>query len=181
LLTFADSLDPQEIKDFTHDWTASLAAGEAIVGGSVAILFVDAAGTSQPNAISTASNKTRVWLTGGTPGARCIFTLRASTNSVPARTIEESFAVLITETTTEVSLVGQIKADIAMLETAMMDMAAGRSIKEVFRNGRRLVYSTMSAADLRGMLDQKMRQLARAEAIAAGGSIRRSIPLAWPN
>lgn len=179
MLSFADSLDPNEIKDFTHDWTAELAAGEAIVGASVVIAFVNAAGCTQPNPISTTSNKTRVWLTGGNPGGRCIFTLTATTNATPPRTLEEAFAVNIVETTVEETEADRLRADIAQLETAQTNLATGKRIDEVWRDGRRLIYGKVTAAALDALIKEKRRQLAEAEAVAAGRPRRRAIPIGW--
>lgn len=179
MLSFADSLDPNEIKDFTHDWTAELAAGEAIVGASVVIAFVDSAGCTQPNAISTTGNKTRVWLTGGNPGGRCIFTLTATTNATPARTLEEAFAVSIVETTVEETEADRLRADIAALETALNDLALGKRIEEVWRDGRRLIYGKVTVTALDALIERKRRQLAEAENVAAGRPRRRAIPLGW--
>lgn len=181
------SLDPNEVTDFSYNWSGQLAEGEALA--SIAdVSFVEAAGTNQPNAASVASNLTRVWLTGGTAGSRAIFTVRVTTDSSPPRTLEEAFSVDIVETTYEAPVeteVQRLTREIAEAKAQRALVAQGKGVIDAWRDGRRIRRMMPTLADLERHIRQLESELYAAQ-VAAGEtptSRRRAsaIELGWSN
>jgi hypothetical protein len=77
--------------------------------------------------------------------------------------------------------VADIEADIAALRAARSKLARGEMITEVWRDGRRLTYAKPSIESLSDLIEDRLRDLASAEAAAAGSGRRGAIPLGWRN
>jgi hypothetical protein len=152
-----------------------LGDGETLEGNPV-VVFVDAAGTSNPTNSNTGTIS-RVWLSGGTHGGRAVFTVAVTTSG--GRTLERAFGVdvvdnaIATDPTEELYLetmslpvLKQARTDVW---NAIMGAASGERIKEVWRDGRRVVCENMSPKELRAMLDL-IDGLISAQEIATGVS-----------
>lgn len=75
--------------------------------------------------------------------------------------------------------VTEITADLAVLRAARIKLANGEMVREIARDGRRLVNGIPNLADLTLLIDRRERDLESAEQVAAGGSRRRAIGLGW--
>lgn len=181
MFIYDETLDPSETKDFTQDWVNQLATGETIVG-TPTIVFVDAAGTSQPTPASVAGSVTRVWLSGGTAGSRCIFLVRIVTSE--GRTLELSFAVDVVDSTyvaAEPTELERLQAYKEKLLDARDQAADGGLVAEVWngRYGTRMKYSPMTYDQIEKALLQVDRDIAALERVAAGGTRRAPIGITW--
>ena len=169
---YEQTLDPNEVRDFEHDWTALLNDGEAIA--SIAdVTFIAEAGTSQPSAASFTDTGTRVWLTGGTAGEQAIYTLRITTDSTPARTLELAFGVNIVETTYEAPAetdVERLTREIAEAKAQRALVAQGKAVIDAWRDGRRIRRMVPTLADLEAHIRQLEGELFAAQ-IAAGMTV----------
>lgn len=182
MFIYDETLDPDEKKDFTQDWVNQMAANETLA--SVAVSFVDAAGTSQPIAAGIVSPITRVWLTGGNHGQRCIFVVRVTTSD--GRTLEDSFAVNVVDTSiieedatpTELE---RLRAYKEKLLDARDQAADGGSVAEVWngRYGTRMKYNAMTYDEIVKALLQVDRDIAALERVDSGGSRRSPIGIVW--
>lgn len=77
--------------------------------------------------------------------------------------------------------VEDIEEDIAAVRSARRTLIAGERIKDVWRDGRRLVFSEISLSALNDMLDDLKRELSEAQAESDGRPRRRAIGIAWRN
>jgi hypothetical protein len=179
---YAQTLDPNEVRDFVQNWGAHLQAGESIA--SVTATFVNAAGATQPVAASAATPNTRVWLTGGNAGSRAVFTVRITTSG--NRTFEEAYGVNIVESTyvapaeTEVE---RLTREIAEAKAQRALVATGQAVIDVWRDGRRIRKMIPTLEQLEAYIRQLQGELYEAQ-IAAGVAVtprRRAIDLAWSN
>jgi hypothetical protein len=178
--TYDQTLDPNEVRSFDQPWGDQLRDGEAVTG--VAVAFIDAAGTTQPNPASFSSNGTMVWLTGGTPGASAIFTVRVTTSQ--QRTLEKALAVLVRETIyvapveTEVE---RLTREIAEAKAQRALVATGQAAIEVRRDGRSIRKMIPSLDALEAYIRVLESELYSAQ-LAAGMTVtsrRRAIELGW--
>lgn len=178
---YDEPLDPSEIKGYTADWTDHLGEGETIVSVSN-VTFVVAAGTSQPNAASFAGAITTVWLTGGNHGETAVFTVRITTSA--GSTLERAFSVEISdnavipaaETDAE-----RITREITEVKAQRHKVMTGSGVIEIQRDGRRVKKFIASLKEFDQMIMALERELAEANAIAAGCPRRRPIRLGWAN
>lgn len=77
--------------------------------------------------------------------------------------------------------VADITADLVALRAARTKLATGEMVREVARAGRKLVNGLPSLSELNALIEQRERDLAAAEAVAAGGLRRSAVGLAWSN
>ena len=176
---YTETLDPNENKDYSFDWTPYLASGENVA--SHVVTFIDAAGTTSAQN-SVASPYSRVWLTGGTHGGRVIYTIRATTDQ--SRTLEEALAVDIVDTAigpVEQTEVARISAEIAVAKATRAKVMAGEAIEDFWRDGRRVRRKVPSLKELNDLIMTLERELSEASLVAAGLNKRRPIGLAWRN
>ena len=161
-----ETLNPSETKDFTYDWSPRLGDGETVA--SQVVTFIQTGGTTNPSN-SLASPVSRVWLSGGTHGQRVIFTILATTSG--GRTLDAALAVDVVDNAIGPALDAPLEGmDILSLKQARADVwnailaaARGERIKEVWRDGRRVVKDNMSVADLKSTLAMLDLMLAEAE------------------
>ena len=183
MFTYAQTLDPNEVRSFDQPWGDELRQGEAINAAPV-VTFIEDAGTTQPSAATHASNTTMVWLTGGNIGATAIFTVRVTTTQ--NRTLEKAFAVRIQETTfippaeTEIE---RLTREIAEAKAQRALVATGNAVIDVWRDGRRIRKMIPTLAELEAHIRQLEGELYAAQ-LAAGANVRprrSAIGLAWGN
>lgn len=176
---YAEPKDPSELKDYEFDWSAQLGNGETVV--SQVVTFVDAAGTTNPtNTITTPF--TRTWLAGGTHGARAVYTVKVTTSG--GRELEVALGVNIVDTVTGETAptdLENLQADLVAVETAMRKLVAGESVKEVWRDGRRIVRNSATYSDLLRHRDLLRREIEGAQAVLNGRSRRTPTALIWNN
>lgn len=75
----------------------------------------------------------------------------------------------------------EIAADLVDLRAARMSLAKGERIKDVWRDGRRLIFSEISMDELNKLIKIYESDLEAATAAEAGRQRRRAIPLNWAN
>lgn len=173
------SKDPDEIIDLVHDWSARIGADTI---AEVVATEIAPAGTTQPVAVSFTPSTTTLWLSGGDVGATAIYTVRVTTTG--GRVLEESFRVAIIDsavvdaTPTEIE---SLKAALVDVRAAILRLASGEQIKEVWRDGRRIVKVTMTYNQLRDLEAAYLARIAELEASAAYPGRRRrfGIPVAF--
>lgn len=174
--TFEETKDPSELKDYQFTWASQLDDGETVTGQTVTI--VDAAGTTNP-ANTLATPVSRVWLQGGTHGGTVVFTIQVTTSG--GRTLEEAFSVLIVD-----SVIGGIpttlddlRADLAAVNAAIRKIVAGEMVKEVWRDGRRIVRENPSYDMLMRHKAELERKIEEEGNLADTGKRRRPIRLIY--
>ena len=176
---YAEPKDPTELKDYEFDWSAQLGDGETVV--SQVVTFVDAAGTTNPtNSITTPF--TRAWLAGGTHGLRAVYTVRVTTSG--GRQLEVALGVNIVDTVTGETVptdLENLEADLVAVNDAIRKMMAGESVKEVWRDGRRIVRNSPSYRDLLNQRDYLKREIEAATAVLNGRSRRTPTAIVWAN
>lgn len=174
--TYSETKDPSETKDYSFDWNPQLADGETI--SSQTVTLVDAAGATSPSD-SHASGISRVWLAGGNHGGATIYTVRIVTSG--GRTLEEAFSVLIVD-----SVIGGIptalddlRADLVAVNAAIRKIVAGEMVKEVWRDGRRIVRENPSYDMLMRHKAELERKIEEEGNLADTGKRRRPIRLLY--
>jgi gpW len=170
LQVYDEPKDPTELKDFEFDWGPQLGAGETIVGQSFA--FVDAAGATSPTQTWT-GNISRIWLAGGIDGQRSIYTINVNTSG--GRQFEVALGVNIVDSNRVTSDADTLRGYLAEAKIKRHDIALGKSIKEVWRDGRRVIYEGMSLASIDAYIRQLESEIAMAENVAAGTPKRSAI------
>lgn len=168
------SKDPGEVLDFS--WPVPLDDGDTISGTPTATVI---AGTVSLSAVSVANGLVSVVISGGQPSENAIVNMTAQT--VGGRTFVEEFLLKITAASAVPTDADNLRADIAKLNEAMMNLALGKQIKEVWRNGRRIIYGVVTAETITAMINLKQRALDGLIATESGRPRRRAISLGWPN
>ncbi len=77
--------------------------------------------------------------------------------------------------------VANIEADLVVLRAARTKLASGEMVREVARDGRKLVKGIPTLTELTLLIERRERDLEAAQAVADGYSRRRAIPLGWGN
>lgn len=177
---YRETLDPSETKDYAWDWSDALSAGESVT--SQVVTFIDAAGTAS-SGNSLASPISKVWLSGGTPGQRVIWTIRATTTG--GRTFEVALAVDIVDTMLgpePQTALERLQAHREKLLDAK-DEAVGGTVVEVWngRYGNKMKYQAMSYEQICTALERVEREIAGEQAILAGRGRRAPVSLIWNN
>lgn len=85
------SKDPDEVLDYTHDWTDRL-GGDTITGTPTATVIQ---GDVVKDSTSTTSGVQTVWLSAGTDGTHCLIELECTTTG--GRTFQEVVQIWIRE------------------------------------------------------------------------------------
>lgn len=168
------SKDPDEVLDFS--WTVPLDDGDTITGTPTASVL---AGTVSLGAPSVAGNLATVVISGGQPSENAIVKMTAQTAG--GRTFVEEFLLKIAAVSAVPTDADNLRADIAKLNQALMNLATGQTIKEVWRNGRRIIYGVVTAETITAMINLKQRALDGLIATESGRPRRRAISLGWPN
>jgi len=176
LLTFDETKDPNEIKDYTYDWSEQIGEGETIASQIVSLV---ASGGAAIEADSVASPISRVFFSGGTDGQMIVFTIRAQTSG--NRTLEEGFAINIVDSVRMPTDAENLRADLAVVDASMRKLMAGEFVKEVSRDGRRIVRENPSFAQLTAHREWLVAAIGAAEAAETGLRRRRAITLAYRN
>jgi hypothetical protein len=161
LQIYGESKDPNELKDYEFDWSAQLADGETVV--SQVVSFVDAAGTTNPTN-SVSSPYSRVWLAGGTSGQLAVFTILATTSG--GRSIEAALGVNILDSVTVPTDIQGLQEDLVAVNAAIRRFMAGEVIKDVSRDGRRIVRDNPTYRNLldhRDLLKREIQELQNVE------------------
>lgn len=178
---YKETKDPSETKDYAFDWGPKLAEGETI--SAIAVALVDAAGCGNPSN-SEASGVTRVLLSSGSHGQRCVYTVRVTTSG--GRTLEEAFGVDVVDTVLGAPVeteVDRLTRQIAEAKAQRHKVAKGEAVVEVGRDGRRMVRKFASMGELEAYIRALESELAAMQ-IEAGETPtrrRRAIGLAWRN
>jgi hypothetical protein len=168
---YENSLDPDEVRDFVHLWTDRLDQGETITAIDN-ITFIDAAGTTQPSVATATQTSTRIWLTGGNPGTRAIFTIRVTTSK--AKVLEEAFAVDIQSRDfqpapeTEVE---RLTREISEAKAQRALVAQGKAVIDAWKDGRRIRRLVPTLAELEDHIRQLEGELYQAQ-VDAGEAVR---------
>lgn len=171
---YGKAKDPNELKDYEFDWSAQLKTGETVV--SQVVSFVDAAGTANPtNSLVTPFS--RVWLSGGVSGQRAVFTIQATTSG--GRTLEQAFGVNILDSVIVPTDLETLQADLVAVDAAIRRFMAGETIKEVWRDGRRIVRDNPTYRDLLNHRDHLKREIEAASSALNGRSRRTPVALVW--
>lgn len=74
-----------------------------------------------------------------------------------------------------------ILADLQQVRAARTALAKGERVKEVWRDGRRLIFGDVTLQGLNDLIKALESDLAQAQAEEAGKPRRRAIRLNWPN
>jgi len=166
MFTYAETLDPNEVRSFTQTWGEDLRDGEAI-SAIDAVTFIDEAGTTQPTVASFSTNTTLVWLTGGNTGETVTFTVRVTTSQ--SRTLEKAFAVRVVETTlvapaeTEVE---RLTREIAEAKAQRALVATGEAVIDAWRDGRRIRVAVPTLAEMDAHILRLQGELYDAQVVA---------------
>ena len=146
MFTWTDTKSPAEVKDFPFDWTLELgsdtiaSASAEFVPGQDADLTIDAADT-----FSGALSYVR--LSGGTAGQQAL--IKGVVVTAGGQTLEEIGVLTVAETVdVATDALTDLQADLEKLKTARIQMLTKGGVKEVWRDGRRLVYNVASLKDL---------------------------------
>lgn len=180
MITYEETKDPDATRIYTHDWTDALQNGETIT--AVTVVMIASAGCTQPLPASFSGNVTRTYLSGGAAGGECIFEVRLTTSN-PGSAPVEGFGVVIAEASAVPNEADEIRQDITLLKAARRSIIEGKTVREVARAGRRMVFQTdgLSLAEIEAAITRAERKLAEAENYASSGTRRAPISLAWQN
>lgn len=176
---YRETLDPSETKDYAWDWSSALADGETVA--SQVVTFINSGGTTNPlNSLSSPVSK--VWLSGGTHGQRVIFSIVATTSA--GRTLDVALGVDVVDNATvpaEPTEAERIAGELTAARALRAKIVSGEAITELWRDGRRVRKQMPTLSELNNHIMRLERDLAQANAVAAGGSRRRAIGLAYRN
>lgn len=75
----------------------------------------------------------------------------------------------------------EIAADLAAYRAARTALVTGERVEDIWKNGRRMRFSTMTLGEINAAINDLMREHEQAVAVEAGSPRRRPIGLAWGN
>lgn len=168
---YADPKDIRETDSFPFNWAPRLGAGETLV--SAVVIWVDQAGTTE-EAVTNDDTVSRVVLSGGNAGETAKWIVKVTTSG--SRTIDEDFTVEIIDRFVGVTAPTPAESLTAMLteaEAALHALGMGQQVKEVWRDGRRVIYNGMSPSALQTYIDSLTARIAALTATTTGALPRR--------
>lgn len=75
----------------------------------------------------------------------------------------------------------EILADLTAYRAARTALVSGERVEDVWRDGRRVTFSSMTLSEINSAIDDLNREYSAAAAVEAGTARRRPIGLAWKN
>lgn len=146
MIVWEDPKNPTEVKDYAFDWVKDL-GDDTISSCSAALLAGNDGGLTIEQDDGYDGTLSFVWVSGGTAGLKAL--IRGTIVTVGGRTFTELGMVNVSETVDPTTdTVEDLQADLAKLKSARLSMLTGTGVKEVWRDGRRIVYNVASMADL---------------------------------
>lgn len=148
MFIWEDPKAPAELKAYSFDWSTDLDEGDTIASCSAE--FVDGfngGGMVIEDDTDVVGTLTKVWVSGGT--ASNTARIRGTAVTTGGATLTEIGLLVVAEESDPANAtLLQLQADLASLKAARLSALTGTAIKEVWREGRRIVYNVASVADL---------------------------------
>lgn len=164
MFQWEDPKGPSELKDYVFDWTKDLGA-DTIQSCSAAFVDGYSAGLSIVDDTDFVGVYSKVWLSGGTAGETA--RIRGTVFTDGGRTFDEVGILVVAEPSDPATLpLSQLQADLVALKSARISLLTGGQIKEVWREGRRIVYNVASVGDINDAIAEYAELIAAATAPA---------------
>lgn len=139
--------NPTEIKRYAFDWSDELATGDAIDSCSAVLVSGYGAGLTIVTDDQFDGVLSFVKLSGGTAGQ--VARIQGTVITVAGdRFDEEGFLTIADPSDPLTSELTDLRADLIALRRARVEALTGGQVKEVWREGRRVVYNVGSVADI---------------------------------
>lgn len=146
MFVWQDPKGPAEIKDYDFNWTKDLGA-DTIASASAEFVDERTADLVIEDDSGFSGVTSKVWVSGGTAEQTAL--IRGTITTTGGRTFTEVGVLLVGEEADPASAsLLQLQADLIVLKDARLAMLTGTSVKEVWRDGRRMVYNVASVGDL---------------------------------
>lgn len=158
--------NPTEVKRYAFDWSEELASGDTIASCSAVLISGFDAGLTiiQSDTFDGAFSYVKV---GGGTAAQSA-RIAGTVVTVNGETLTEVGVLTIAEPSDPAtSELQDLRADLVALRKARITLLTGGQIKEVWRDGRRLVYNVASLDDVTKAIHDYESLIAVAEAAAA--------------
>lgn len=160
-----DVKNPGEIKRYAFDWSAELGS-DPIVSASATLVPGRDAGLTLIIGTQFDGNLSFVKLSGGVAGETAQIKGVITTAN---ETFEEVGELRIVEAFNPATLpLDDLRADLAALKKARVEMLTGSQIKEVWRDGRRITFNVASVGDITKAIAEYDGLIANAEYVAVG-------------
>ena len=163
--------NPTEVKRYAFEWEDELGE-DAIQSASAELMASYGAGLTIVDGTQFDADKglSYVKVSGGTAGQTA--RIQGTIVTTGGETITEVGFLTIAEASDPLtSDLQDLQADLRALEKARITLLTGTQVKEVWREGRRIVYNVASVADLDRVI-QEYRNLIAAKASEATGKPR---------
>lgn len=170
MFTWSDTHVPGAVKRYAFDWSDELGASDTIVSASAELVDGFSGGLTLVQFDQFEDNLSYVKVSGGTGGQTARIRGLVTTNN--GETLPQ-IGLLIVEQQVDIAELSlqDLKADLVSLRTARVTLLTGGQIKEVTRDGRRIVYNVARLEDLSDAIKLYEDLIAKTEA-AADTSVR---------
>jgi hypothetical protein len=169
VFTWDNVKSPADVKRYAFTWASELGASEVITGASAVLIDGFGAGLTitGDDQFDATAKLSFFKVSGGVPGRARI------QGTVTINSGDESFTqvgemVIAEPSDPASSSLRDLRADLISLRQARITALTGTQVKEVWRDGRRLVYNVASVNEISKAIHEYEDLIADAEASAAG-------------
>jgi hypothetical protein len=166
LFTWDNAKNPTEEKVYSFDWTRELGPGEVIQSCHAELVAGSAGGLTIMSDDQFSSPLTHVKVSGGTAGLTGAIKGYVVTDQ--GKYDDVGLLRITADVDPAQSDLDTLKADLTALRQARITALTGTQVKEVWRDGRRLVYNVASVNEISKAIHEYEDLIAIAEASAAG-------------
>lgn len=172
MFTWDNVKNPTEVKRYAFDWSEELGASDAITSAWAQPLDGFGGGITITTDSEFSGKLSYVTVTGGTAGQTARIQGTVVINSGEQTLTEVGYLVIAEASDPATSTLQDLQADLARLRVARVEALTGTQVKEVWRDGRRIVYNVGSVADLTKAINEYQVLVDAAVAAAAGTATR---------
>lgn len=169
--------DPSELKDYSFDWSGDL-GDDTIASASAALVAGAEAGLTIVDGNDYSGELSTFWVSGGTAGQTAL--IRGTIITAGGRTLEKTGVLRVVDSADPAQTkLDRLQADLEALQSARITLLKGDAVKEVARDGRRLVKFQPSIPDINNAIALLEREIADLTATTNGTRRRRALTLSF--
>jgi uncharacterized protein YukJ len=148
MFTWDNVKNPTEVKRYAFDWSEELGPADTITGASAVLVDGFGGGLVIEQSNQFEGKLSYVKVSGGTAGQTARIQGTIAINGGDQSATEVGYLVIAEASDPTTSTLQDLNADLIALRKARIQALQGGQVKEVWREGRRVVFNVGSIADL---------------------------------